>query len=122
MAQSAVIRFPTTGNARTDAAFEALAGILTQILDRLDSIEAGQQTIRKDIADLQQDVATVRKDVTDLQNDVATIRNDLADVKTDVASLKTDVAGLRTDVADVKTEVTSLQDGQIELFDKFFGR
>ena len=60
------------------------------------------ETIKGDVAVLQEDTRTIKSDVAMLQEDTRTIKSDVAMLQEDTRTIKSDVATLQSDINDLK--------------------
>ena len=84
--------------------------LLVKILDRLDSLEEGQNAMRADIRDLQAGQAEMRADIRDLQASQAEMR-------ADIRSLQAGQKKLEAGQDAIREEVKALSDKMDRRFD-----
>jgi len=84
------------------------------ILASLTRLEAGQQALRVDMAELRDGQTALRADVTDLRADVTDLRADVTDLRADVTTLREGQTALRVDmmgrIERLENHITGIRD------------
>lgn len=73
--------------------------------EKMDLILQEITGMKKDVADLKEDLAEVKRDVADLKEELAEVKKDVADLKEDMTEVKKDIADLKEELTEVKKEV-----------------
>ena len=91
--------------------------LLVKILDRLDSLDAGQQKLEAGQAEMRADIRSLQADVRDLQAGQAEMRADIRDLQADVRDLQAGQKKLEAGQDAIREEVKALSDKMDRRFD-----
>ena len=91
---------------------EFTAIYLPELTELREDIEALEDRLDDEVADLEGDIEGIQEDISDIEDDIAGLEGDIEGIQDDISAIEGDIADLEDDIAAIQSDIDGLEDEQ----------